>query len=452
MTPESRHLGAARDQALVRTLRSGAGLPLATAFGAVASLPFVARALSSTEFGIFVAISGLFALLSVADLGVGAALTIRLSSALAAEDQCEAERVLAASLLSVSALGLGLAGLGAASVVVVPWNDVLGAPRLDRTTVALAVIALSVSLGLFVIGSLGSRILYGYQEGAISNAWMATVSLAGAGATVAVALANGPLHAFVWAALGTPALGGVALTLWVAFGSGRRARPNFRAVGWRDVRSITAAGGWFFVVTGANSISYQVDVLIVAAVLGAPAAGVFAVVIRIFGLIVQAGYPALLQLAPAFADARVKGDAEWIRSRLQASMGLALAATACGCALLILVGQPLVGLVLTPDLVPPIALLVAAAVWTTYSVATAPAYFLMHALGRVRAHALMCVAVVAINLPLSVLLTRQWGITGPLWGSLLSTFVGAGVPAYVLLVRLGFLARHKPWVLSSSPP
>lgn len=432
----------ARDSALLRTLLSGVGLPLATALGALVTLPFVARSLSPAEFGVFVTLSGIFALISVADLGVGAALTLQVSSHLALGRQDAARVAVAAGILVACAIALLFGLLGSVSAFVLPWHVLLGATELGRGPVRLAIIAMSLSLSLFIVGSLGARILLGLQRGSVANVWMASATGAGAVSSAVVAVLDCPLYAYVLSALGVPAALGVIVTWRVARGGwGNAVRPRFREVRLSDVLAVAAGGGWYFVIAAANTVSYQIDVLIVAVVMGAPSAGVFAVVARLFGLVVQAVYPALLQLAPAFAEAKIRGETAWVRRRMLSSALIALALSGGACLVLVFAASPAIRVALTPDLVPTLALIVGAAVWTTYSVATAPAYFLLHGLGLVRAHAWMTLAVVMINLPVSWYFTGRWGLSGPFWGSLVATVLGAGIPALVMLRRRRLVGR-----------
>lgn len=435
---------AARDAALLRTLFSGLGLPLATALGALLALPFVARALTPAEFGAFVTLSGIFAVLSVVDLGIGSTLTIQLSSHVAEGRHDAARTTVAAGLFVAGAIAGVIAVFGVAAAFLLPWHHILGTSDLGPASVRAAIIALGFSLSLFVLGSLGSRILIGLQRGSVANVWMAVATIGGGVASVAVATVDGPLYAYVLCALGVPAICGVILTWWVTMGRWMHAvHPNFRAVRLPELSALARSGGWFFVIASANTVSYQADVLIVASVMGAPAAGVFAVVARIFGLVVQAVYPALLQLTAAFADATVSGEQEWVRRRLMTSALLALTVSSCACLALAVGVAPLIRLVLTPELVPPMALVVAAAVWTTYSVATAPVYFLLHGLGLVRGHALMTLGVALINMPVSILFTVLWGLPGPLWGSLVATVFGAGIPTYLMFRNRGLLRANQ---------
>ena len=60
---------------------------------------------------------------------------------------------------------------------------------------------------------------------------------------------------------------------------------------------------------------------------------------------------------------------------------------------------------------------------------------LLNALGRMRAHALMAFSTALLSVALSVILTRQIGITGPVLGSLAGHVLLAGLPGAFILSR-----------------
>ena len=98
-------------------------------------------------------------------------------------------------------------------------------------------------------------------------------------------------------------------------------------------------------------------------------------------------------------------------------------------------GPPIVEFWLTPELVPPRSVLLVAAVWQVYILASEPLLLLLQAMGRVRTHAAMALAMLSLNVPLSILLTHEWGLAGPLVGSILATLLCVGVPSVVFVQR-----------------
>jgi hypothetical protein len=77
------------------------------------------------------------------------------------------------------------------------------------------------------------------------------------------------------------------------------------------------------------------------------------------------------------------------------------------------------------------------AAWTVYAAAMSQASVLLNAIGVVKPQAVMALAMLAVNLPVSIWLTAMVGLPGPVLGSLFAHVVCAGVPT-ILLVRRAF--------------
>lgn len=430
------HAGRRRrqDRALMRTLGAGTGLQVATIVGALLSLPFVTRALTTAEYGVLATVTGFVVLLGFADLGVGSALTTRLAEAEGSDHKTRVDELVSSALAAVfGAAGLVLA-VGVPATFLLPWQRLLGAEEIAESALRACILVLVGSTALTIVGSLGKSALYGIQRGSAANHWLVAATLAGAGCSILVALFGAPLWVFAMATVGAPAAVSLACAWWALRYTELRVRPRREWVSRTELRSLAGTGGWFFAIALGGALGYQTDSVVVASILGASAAGVYNVALRVLGLVTQSVYPALMQLWPAFTEALGRSDLHWIRSRFWWWSALAGSAAAVVSTGLVIFGPYLIGIWLTEDLAPPRALLAAFGVWTTYTIALAPLFFLLNAIGRVRAHALMAIATALANVPLSILLTHVIGISGPIFASLLASTICAALPA-ALAVR-----------------
>lgn len=436
--------GRDRDRVLIRTLVTGAGVQAAQVTSTVISLPFAARSLTDQEFGVFAAFTGFVALLGFADLGVGAALTGRMATSAGARDVAVVRRIIGSALVAVSASAAVVVAIGTATAMLLPWRDILGAGDVSANSLTAAAIAAVAATALAVVSSLGQRILYGLQRAHEANLWLAGATVVGAAGVIVSALMDLPLYSYVLGGLAGPGLVALVCTSTVIRGvTGDRLWSVWRNVDRHELAKSVMPSTWFFIIAVSATIAYQTDTLVVAGVLGAAAAGAYSVVARVFGLLVQAIYPMMVQLWPAFTDALEKGDADWVVSRFRRASVFGLVAGGLASGLLVVIARPLIGLWLTPSLVPPIGLLLAAGVWATYSLTVAPIFFFLNAAGRVRSHAVMAGLVPVVNLPTSIVLAQQVGIEGPLVASLLSHMAVAGAPGAILSRRLLRDLRHK---------
>jgi O-antigen/teichoic acid export membrane protein len=413
---------------------SGAGLQVSIAVSTLVSLPFVTRALSPDEFGVFATLTGFAVLFALADFGIGGALTTRLAEARGAGDDIGAIRAVSTGVVASMGVGLVAALLLGLSPLVVPWQSLLGASAVPEEAIAHAMIATATAIGLSVPAAIGQRILYGIDRGGQANLWLLGGAIVAAVGLVVGARSEWPLFMYVLVALGVPALAGIASGVAAVGLFAPLLRPRLRFASKAEWQLLRRASGWYFVITLATAISFQLDALIVASILGAAEAGKFAVAVRVFGLISASLTPALLQLWPAFGDAFVRGDVAWIKSRLIWSTGVGVGASLLAGLVVVAVGPDTIATLFTSDLRPERVLLLALGAATVFSFLTAPSYLLMNATGRVRVHALTAAAVAVVNFPVSLVLTHQLGVSGPAWGTLIASAACTFVPG-VLVVR-----------------
>lgn len=426
----------ARDRAIAHSVLGGAALQAIIVLTSLVSLPFVARGLSTSEFGVLTTLTGLLGVLSFADLGVGSALTTRIAQREAQDEPVAGRIAVSTALVAAGVAGVIVLILLGVSAWILPWTRILGANHLPGDQVRAAVLVTAVAVALSVVGSLGQRVLYGLHRGGQANMWLVMGAVLGGILTIIAAASDAGLVWLVATTLITPAAVGLTCTGWVLVRGAPRMRPRLGSIAWSEWIWLRRQSGWFFVVAVSGAAAFQTDALIVAGVLGAASAGVYGVAARLFGLISQALYPGLLQLWPAFTDAYVRGDMRWIRSRLVGAAGLCIAMAGLAGGVLLVVGEELVSAWLTPDLAPPAGLLLAFAVWTAYSLASATIYLLFNAVGLVKVHALAAAAVALVNLPVSIVLTRVIGLEGPVWGSLIAATLCSATPALYFLPRV----------------
>jgi O-antigen/teichoic acid export membrane protein len=171
-------------------------------------------------------------------------------------------------------------------------------------------------------------------------------------------------------------------------------------------------------------------------VAGAASAAVFAVVMRMFGLLTGLFSGGTQQLWPALVEAFQRGDLQWVRSRFIRVISATAGILGLLCLLLIFVGRPFVRVWAGPSLVPPMFLLICMAVWTVYGTFMSQVSYLLNAADVVAPQTVMAVSAAVATVGLSFVLTQRIGLVGPLIGSLVAHLIFNGVPALVLARRL----------------
>lgn len=425
-----------RDQALVAAFLSGAGGRLVTPFFGALAVAVATRALGETRYGVVATLGSMMGLLIFVDLGVGNAFVTRLSVAYGRHDPLEMRTIVSSAWVMLLAAGSVVVTAGIVVSVAVPWPDLLGAPDLPDGDVRSAVLAMLSVVAVGVPSTLGQRILISLQRGALANAWAVAAAIITPGAVALTAALDAPLWAFVLSTVGVPVLIACVQTAWVLRRAYPELRPSRHHVSRHSVRPLLRVGALYLLLNLSSAVAFHADQLIVAAIQGAAAAAVFGLVVRLFRIVEGMTGTGSEQLWTVATAALTTGDVAWLRSRFLRVATLTAAATGLMCAVLALVGRPLISLWAGPGFVPPLSLLVWCAICTTYSTVASQVQFLLNAAGVVGPQAVMALSMAAVNISLSIYLTDRIGLVGPLVGSLVAHLVCYGGPALFFARRI----------------
>jgi O-antigen/teichoic acid export membrane protein len=424
-----------RDRALRRAFGFGA---VARVLSVVASLVVVrlaAHHLGAAGYGVVATLVATAGLVGFADLGVGGGLMSSLAEAYAVDDVTRARGLVSSALVALSAVGLAVAAVLALLAALVPWHTVLGAPTVDIGELRLAVLVAALCVAAGIPGAVGERTLFAQQRGARAGAFTAATAVVTVGGTAVAVAADAPLWAFVLSILGAP-----AAVAWVETVTTLAAGPDrlgsVHAVRREHVRSLGSTGGLFLGLNLAVAIAYQTDTLVVAAIRGAAAAGVYAVATRMATLLTLPLVGGLDQMWTSIADALARGEQAWVRRRFRQIVVATAAGLVVFGAVVVAAGpfaaHAWVGHRLTPDR----AVLAATVGWAAYGMVMTECSYLMNAAHIVRAQLVMAATMAAANVALSVWLTYRIGIAGPAVGSLIAHVCCAGVPTVFIVRRL----------------
>ena len=395
--------------------------------------PVIVHAIGTEAYGIWSFIGAATIFLGLLDLGVGPSIVRFGAEYRGRGDATETSALASVGLLLYGVVGAVSVVLGVALAFIVPAvvsaPDDLVWPARVATLLVVVGIAARFPLGLF------SNLLLGLQRFDLVNLANLVALVVYAGLVLAVLTQTGGLVLMAAFSL-VAVIVRLALPLaWVP-----RELPDLRLsrglVTRERVRRLTSFSADNFLIHIAGKVVFSADVIVVGAVLGAVAAGLYGVPAKLFALAAGIGTAAVNLLLPALSELEGAGDEAGQRrlllTGLRASMGLML-----------VVGLPFVFL---PDLLleawigdadgfdvgrsaPVLGLLGGTLV--LYQ----PVYVLTQYLvarGRQRPLARALLAVVAVNLALSVALAETVG----LWGVALATVVTEGIAALVVIPLL----------------
>lgn len=427
--------GRTRDRAVVSAAGAAILSRLVMALTLILTLAIAARALSQTELGVVVVLTTIAVFLGFGDFGLGSVLMTRLP-AVHARGDAKGSRVLVGTTFS-TLIGTGAFFLaaGAVGAYLLPWPSLLGAEQMPESSLRLAVLIVFISGSLAIPASIGARILSSMQSGYVVHVWHAVNGIVVLMLVWAFSFSDAPSWLYVLAIAGTPTVLAILQTTWVFWRRFPQLRPESLAVSFSVALALVRSGGLFAIMSICTVISYNIDSLVVSSILGAEDAAVFSLAARMFILVGGTLTLAGQQMWPALADAIARGHIDWARSRYRRTLTVSTLINAFACIFLVVLGQWLSEIWVGEALVPPTSLLIALGVYTVVSTYVTQAVYLLAAVEKVKAIALLGVVMTVVNLVLSIVLTQSVGIAGPILGSLGALVLVLAGPVIVLTHR-----------------
>ncbi len=300
-------------RALLSSLSAGAAKAIGMA-ATLVTVPLTAAYLGPERFGLFMTVSSVPLLLTFADFGIGNGLLNALAAAHGRDDRDEAaEFVSSAFFLLLAVAGL-FAGFFALAYPHVAWGglfNVRGGEAVREAGPALAIFALSVAVNIPL--GLVQRVQQGYQEGYITNLWLAAGSVLNLGLLLCFVRAGKSLPWLVAAVTIGPVLAGIAN--WITEFSWKRPEfaPRWVRFRWHQAKRIGSSGLQIFSSQAGAAVLLTAPVFLLGHRLGQEAVASYAVLQRVFWIFVVASALLTTPLWPAYGEALARGDRRWIR-------------------------------------------------------------------------------------------------------------------------------------------
>lgn len=426
--------GSGRGAAVLRTAFVSM---LARGFSIVSSLvtvPIVLHHVGTERYGVWMAAISLATWFTMADGGVTKDLIAQVAQAHGANDRTRI-RILVASAL---AMMVAFASLFFAAVLIgvrlVDWAWVfnLSDPALAGEAAGVVTI-ICACFALSFPATVVREARLGLLQGGAVNAWDLFGSVLGfAGLVMAVSLGYGlMIIAAVWS--GAPALARTVGALVFLWGEGRDLVPSWRDVRPKVCRSLLGGGSAFMIYTLALALSVQSDQILIAHFLGAKAVAGYSVVQRLFN---QPPVLVTLFLAaqwPAYGEALGRGDFDWIRRHFrQTLIGFMIAGTIL-CGLLGYFCQDILRVWVGGAIVASPTLVTAMAIYAVVAIIANVLTFFFMSLQLYRPLIFTQVAMIAVNLPLTIFLLPRIGSSGAIIGTTAGYLFALVLPGLVML-------------------
>lgn len=368
------------------------------------------------RFGVWMTISSLAGVLTFFDLGVGNALTNKVTEAASKKDPELLMKTVSGGLgLLLLMSGAMMLLLNAASFAL-PWDNLIKVN--EESTRSEMRISIHVFLALFsmtIFTSGVQRVFHGLQRGFESH----IISIAGSLIALGILWWVASIEAGIPWLLASGMAGQLAscLLLLRLLIKRRQFKPAQTLMNVRSQsQNLIKVGGLFFLLQLGTVIGWGADSLIISSTLGPTSVAIFSITQKLFLFASQPLAMANAPLWPAFADARCHGDKPFIRHTLRKALlgnlifGLLLSL------ILLSVADILIAKWTSEVINVPLALLVLYAIWTVCDVLANAFAMFMNGCNIVKPQVYGVVALVIISLPLKLFLIAHHGMEAMLAG------------------------------------
>lgn len=381
-----------------RTARAGLAAKLAAVLARAVTIPLSLQVLGPERYGLWLAAGSVIAWLGISDFGLASGLVNAAGRDYGRGDWPAVRRHVSTAFFGFVLLSVLIAAAVCAASRIPAVPRLLGVA--PHSALAPDARALLLICGLFFAASFSlnaaAPLSAALQEGYLG----AYAQIAGSLLSVALvfALALGPVSTASFAiAMSAPALvSACALAAYVLLIRHPGLRPAPRFCSLASARTIAAYGTPLIAVQlGDLAILYSTNVLI-ANRLGPAQVPAYSVPAAAFLVAATACYGLASPYLAAYAEARGRGDWEWIRAAALRILGITCGLMLAAGAALVLAGAFAIGLWTGGRVVPARALLAAMSVYYLLMACSAANGILLAGIGRVKTKAILHLAVAAV--------------------------------------------------------
>lgn len=385
-------------------------------------LPFNTRYLGPSDYGLWMLAASIVAYFPVLDLGYGGAMD-RFVAHYRARRNAAAINEIASTLIVVFS-GMGLVAFALAAAIA--WNlgtfFNLSPEQASAGGIVLLLVAAQLAFGLpfAVFGA----VVNGFQRTYLNSFVGSAVAIAVAAVNVAVLLAGWGLIELVAAMTATRLLGYIAyrLNAYLTFPL-LRIRPSlFRT---SRLKEVTRFSVYMLIQNVSQKVNYATDPIVIAAVLTTGFVAIWTVAQRLADVVLRLTNQLNEVLFPVVVDCDATRRDDRLRDLLVQGTRLSLATTFPIAGALALLAEPVVLAWTGPEYRDAARIVEILMIVQVVRVGTATASTVLQGAGHHRLLALSNVVASAVNVGLSILLIRSFGLPGVAFATLLPVMVRA---------------------------
>lgn len=414
--------GRERNRRILHSFNASVLAKIVSVISMFISTPLAYNHLGVEQFGLWMTITSLLAVLQFADFGVGNGVLNSIAEARGQDDEEKAKRIVTSGLVLLTTIGVGCFLIFLLAFQFIDWSKVFNITSEitveAKQSMLVFVVFFVISLPLLIV----QRVQMGYQDGFYVHLWGTLGSiLLVVGIFITVWL-NASLPWLVLVVVGAPIFVTGLNWIFYFFFVKRCLLPQVKYFDYGTARHIFSLGIIWMMYQAMAFVGAGADNMIIGYLIGQDAVAEYAVMAKIQSSLLIAQMLSA-PLWPAFADAVERGDVLWARKTFQRALTLSVTIGVGGALIILIFSKWIVGIWMGAELVPGFELILGFAALSIVFNLFSPMSAVMANNRFLRKLLLLTSIAALISFILKFILGTNIGISGIVW----STVIGYGL-------------------------
>ncbi|MBK0380699.1 MATE family efflux transporter [Mucilaginibacter segetis] len=386
-------------------------------------IPLTIDYLNPVQNGIWITIASLVSWINTFDIGLSNGLRNRLAHSLALGDKTNMKKDISTTyaLLFIIASVTFILFFSIGSLF--NWNDLLKVPLSVKLNIwPVIILTLGFFCVQFILQPINSVLIATHQPFKSSLILLLGQALTYILIYVLSAFTKGNLFILVFIAAGSPVLVLALANIYLYNTSLKKISPRVNAVLVNNAKSLLNIGGAFFLIQIGALVLYETDNILITRMLGPGSVTTFNIPFKYFSIISIIFYIIITPYWSAFTDAYARRDFEWIKSSLNKMRLLWVYVSAFAVLLYFFSGFFykiwIHELVTVPDI-----LSLSMAIYSILQTWMVIHAYLLNGIGKLRIQLIMVLFTGVMNIPLSIWLINNVGISGAVWANIITMII-----------------------------
>lgn len=377
-----------------------------------ALIPLTIKYVGVTNFGVWLTLSSIISWTALFDLGLGNGLKNKLAEAIALNNLERGKSYVSSTYGILAIISSILLIIFYFVNPYINWHRILNVPANELPQLNFLVTVIFTFFCLQFIIQLINTVLTACQKPALP----ALLNVLGQlftilGVLFLINFTESSLTYLVYVITGIPLVVLLTASIWFYKGTYNTLAPGIRSINSKYARQLISAGGAFFIIQIGTLVLYETDNIVITQLFGPKEVTTFNVVYKLFSVILMFFVMVITPFWSAFTEAYIKKDYEWIKRMLN-KMNKLWIGLSIGSVLLLVCSPFFYRLWLGESVVVPFTLSAAMCLYIIALIWQAIYVQFLNGISKIKLQLYLSIISTAINIPLSIVFGRYWGIAG----------------------------------------